>query len=63
VAQDCVRAEHAEIAQPGDRRLAVTREHLVELDDGLRGVELPGAAALVGARLEACSRSGVHVST
>src|SRR5262249_45134056 len=51
VAEDRVGAEHAQVGEPCDRRLAVTAQHLVELDDGLRGVELPGALAFVGGAL------------
>ena len=47
VAEDRVRPEHAEIAQPGDRRLAVARQHLVELDDRLRRVHGVRATRIV----------------
>ena len=46
--EDRVRTEHAEVVEPGDRRLAVPRDHLVELDDRLRGVHGVGASRFVG---------------
>ena len=64
MAEDRVRPEHAEVAEPGDRRLAVPAQHLVELDDGLRGVELPRPLPLVGGALgglQEVGRAGVDL--
>ena len=48
MSENRARTEESELSEPRDRRLAVTGEHLVELDDRLRGVERDRAAALVG---------------
>ena len=64
MAQDRVLPEHAEVAQPRDGRLAVTTEHLVELHDRLRSVDLPRPLALVGRALgglQQLRRAGVDL--
>ena len=53
-----------ELGEPRDRRLPVARQHLVELDHGLGGVERDRAAALVGGPLggsEELGRAGVDL--
>ena len=45
VADDGALGEHAELAEPGDRRHAMAARDLVELDDRLRRMRLPGQVA------------------
>ena len=58
------RAEEAQLGEPGDRRLPVARQHLVELDHRLGGVERDRAAALVRGllgRAQELGRAGVDL--
>ena len=63
VAEDGVGPEHAQLLHPGDGRLAVAGQHLVELDHGLGGVHLVRAPRpRRRSAWRRCSSSGVQVS-
>ena len=56
--EDGAGTEEAQLGEPGDRRLPVARQHLLELDHRLGGVERDGAAALVGGLLRGAQELG-----
>ena len=63
VADDRVGAEHADLAQPFDRRLAVPPHDLVKLDDALRRMDLQGSRRSRAAAALSRNSASVQVST